>query len=81
MAILKMLYTFRQFIRASFPNLAPLALQYQALPATSASVERFFSIAGLGFKGKTEMPSSRSYLRQILFASLTGNSCLEVKTK
>lgn len=34
-----------------FPNLAPLALRYQALPATSASVERLFSIAGLGCKG------------------------------
>ena len=35
-----------------FPLLAPIALQYQAMPATSASAERMFSIAGLSVSGK-----------------------------
>lgn len=35
-----------------FPNLAPLGLAYQCMPAKSASSERLFSCAGLSCKGK-----------------------------
>ena len=36
---------------ALFPQLAPTALRYLAMPASSASAERLFSIAGYGSKG------------------------------
>jgi hypothetical protein len=35
-----------------FPKLSPIALQYLAMPATSASAERLFSCSGLSCKGK-----------------------------
>lgn len=41
-----------------FPTLAPIALQYQAMPATSASAERLFSCSGLSCKGKKTNVSS-----------------------
>ncbi|KAI9560463.1 hypothetical protein GHT06_014484 [Daphnia sinensis] len=41
-----------------FPNLSPIALQYLAMPATSASAERLFSCSGLSCKGKKTNVSS-----------------------
>ncbi len=41
-----------------FPTLAPIALQYQAMPATSTSAERLFSCSGLSCKGKKTNVSS-----------------------
>lgn len=38
--------------KAKYPNLAPIALSYLAVPATSAPVERSFSAAGLALNGK-----------------------------
>lgn len=41
-----------------YPNLAPIALQLQSMPATSASSERLFSCAGLANKGNATNVSS-----------------------
>jgi hypothetical protein len=41
-----------------FSNLSGIALQYLAMPATSASAERLFSCSGLSCKGKKTNVSS-----------------------
>jgi hypothetical protein len=52
-----------------FPNLSSIALQYLAMPATSASAERLFSCCGLSCKGKKTNVSSVLLESQTYFAN------------
>ena len=45
--------------KAKFPSIAPAALDYLAVPATSAPVERCFSAAGLALDGKKSSTKAR----------------------
>ena len=54
-----------------FPNLAKMARQYLALPATSASVERLFSAGGEMHSDKRKMTKEES-LQQLLFVHKNG---------
>ncbi|KAK4028797.1 hypothetical protein OUZ56_021815 [Daphnia magna] len=49
-----------------FSNLSGIALQYLAMPATSASAERLFSCSGLSCKGKkTNVATTKPDLTQL----------------
>ena len=52
-----------------FPNLARMARQYLGCPASSATVERLFSIVGIAFSDK-RMSSTASTLESIAFTKV-----------
>jgi hypothetical protein len=52
-----------------FPNLAQMARQYMGCPASSATVERLFSVVGIAFSDKRKRASS-STLESLAFAQL-----------
>ena len=52
-----------------FPNLARMARQYLGCPASSATVERLFSIVGIAFSDK-RMRSTASTLESIAFTKV-----------
>jgi len=56
-----------------FPNLARMARQYLGCPASSATVERLFSVVGIAFSGKRKS-STASTVASIAFAKLNLNS-------
>ena len=52
-----------------FPNLSVMARQYLSCPATSASVERLFSLVGICFSDKRKR-SEASTLADLVFAKI-----------
>ena len=52
-----------------FPNLARMARQYLGVPATSATVERLFSVVGFAFADRRKSQSAET-LANLAFAKL-----------
>ena len=53
-----------------YPNLARMARQYFGVPATSATVERLFSVVGVAFADRRKRASASETLANLAFAKL-----------
>ena len=55
--------------RQQFPNLEVMARQYLGCPATSASVERLFSVVGIFFSDKRKSSTAKT-LENLVFTKM-----------
>ena len=53
-----------------FPNLARMARQNLGVPATSATVERLFSVVAFAFADRRKSQSAETLLANLAFANL-----------